>query len=319
MQVKNIKQGKRLPPLVMILGPTAVGKTDIAIRIAERVHGEIISADSRLFYRGMDIGTAKPSVADRMRVRHHLIDVAEPNEIWSLVKYQKAARHAAAEIFSSGAVPLLVGGTGQYIRAVVEDWSPPSVIPDQRMRQVLENWADEISALGLHQRLSILDPTAAKKIEPNNLRRSIRALEVIFSTGRRFSELRKRGTPVYDCLQLGIRRPRTELFERIDTRIDAMLANGFIDEVRDLLGQGYSATLPSMSAIGYYEINTYLAGRVTLEEAIMLVKRRTRQYVRRQANWFKANDPGIQWFNFSETIVDDLVSEILDWCKARIG
>lgn len=319
MQVKNIKQGKRLPPLVMILGPTAVGKTDIAIRIAERVHGEIISADSRLFYRGMDIGTAKPSVADRMRVRHHLIDVAEPNEIWSLVKYQKAARHAAAEIFSSGAVPLLVGGTGQYIRAVVEDWSPPSVIPDQRMRQVLENWADEISALGLHQRLSILDPTAAKKIEPNNLRRSIRALEVIFSTGRRFSELRKRGTPVYDCLQLGIRRPRTELFERIDTRIDAMLANGFIDEVRDLLGQGYSANLPSMSAIGYYEINAYLAGRVTLEEAVMLVKRRTRQYVRRQANWFKANDPGIQWFNFSETIVDDLVSEILDWCKARIG
>jgi tRNA dimethylallyltransferase len=319
MQVENIKQGKRLPPLVMILGPTAVGKTEIAIRIAERVHGEIISADSRLFYRGMDIGTAKPSGADRMRVRHHLIDVAEPNEIWSLVKYQKAARHAAAEIFSSGAVPLLVGGTGQYIRAVVEDWSPPSVIPDQRMRQVLENWADEISALGLHQRLSILDPTAAKKIEPNNLRRSIRALEVIFSTGRRFSELRKRGTPVYDCLQLGIRRPRTELFERIDTRIDAMLANGFIDEVRDLLGQGYSATLPSMSAIGYYEINAYLAGRVTLEEAIMLVKRRTRQYVRRQANWFKANDPGIQWFNFSETIVDDLVSEILDWCKARIG
>jgi len=319
MQVENIKQGKRLPPLVMILGPTAVGKTEIAIRIAERVHGEIISADSRLFYRSMDIGTAKPSVADRMRVRHHLIDVAEPNEIWSLVKYQKAARNAAAEIFSSGAVPLLVGGTGQYIRAVVEDWSPPSVIPDQRMRQVLENWADEISALGLHQRLAVLDLTAAKKIEPNNLRRSIRALEVIFSTGRRFSELRKRGTPVYDCLQLGIRRHRTELYERIDTRIDAMLANGFIDEVRDLLGQGYSANLPSMSAIGYYEINAYLAGRVTLEEAVMLVKRRTRQYVRRQANWFKANDPGIQWFDYSDTIVDDLVSEILDWCKTRIG
>lgn len=319
MQVENIEQGKRLPPLVMILGPTAVGKTDIAIRIAEQVHGEIISADSRLFYRGMDIGTAKPSVADRMRVRHHLIDVAEPNEIWSLVKYQKAARHAAAEIFSSGAVPLLVGGTGQYIRAVVEDWSPPSVIPDQRMRQVLENWADEISALGLHQRLSILDLTAAKKIEPNNLRRSIRALEVIFSTGRRFSELRKRGTPVYDCLQLGIRRPRTELFERIDTRIDAMLANGFIGEVQALLDQGYTEDLPSMSAIGYYEISAYLAGRVTLEEAVILVKRRTRKYVRRQANWFKANDPGIQWFNFSDTIVDDLVSEILDWCKARIG
>jgi len=319
MCIANTRQGKSPPPLVVILGPTAVGKTEIAIHIAARVQGEIISADSRLLYRGMDIGTAKPSVVDRMRVRHHLIDVAEPNEIWSLVKYQKAARYAAAEVLSSGAVPLLVGGTGQYIRAVVEDWLPPSVMPDKRMRQVLENWADEISALGLHQRLSVLDLTAAEKIEPNNLRRSIRALEVIFSTGRRFSELRKRGTPVYDCLQLGIRRPRTELYERIDTRIDAMLANGFIDEVQELLDQGYTANLSSMSAIGYYELYAFLAGRVTLEEAVMLVKRRTRQYVRRQANWFKANDPGIQWFDYSDTIVDDLVSEILDWCKTRIG
>ncbi len=319
MQEEQIGQGKRPQSLVVILGPTAVGKTEIAISIAERVHGEIISADSRLLYRGMDIGTAKPSVADQMRVRHHLIDVAEPNEIWSLVKYQKAARNAAAEILSSGALPLLVGGTGQYIRAVFEDWSPPSVKPNQRMRQALENWGNEISALGLHQRLSVLDPIASNKIEPNNLRRSIRALEVIFSTGRRFSELRKRGTPVYNLLQLGIRRPRTELYERIDTRIDAMLANGFVDEVQDLLDHGYRANLASMSAIGYYEISAYLAGRATLEEAVTLVKRKTRQYVRRQANWFKSNDPGIQWFDFGETIVDDLVNEILSWRKTKIG
>lgn len=318
MQVENARQGESLIPLVVILGPTAVGKTEIAIRIAERVHGEIISADSRLLYCGMDIGTAKPSVADQMGVRHHLIDVAEPNEIWSLVKYQKAARNAVAEILSSGALPLLVGGTGQYIRAVVEDWSPPSVIPDQRMRQILENWGNEISALALHQRLSVLDPIAADKIEPNNLRRSIRALEVIFSTGRPFSDLRKRAAPVYDCLQLGIRRPRSELYERIDTRIEAMLANGFIDEVQDLLDHGYNTNLSSMSAIGYYEISAYLAGRVTLEEAVMLVKRRTRQYVRRQANWFKADDPDIHWFAFSETIVDDLVNEILSWYFSRI-
>jgi tRNA dimethylallyltransferase len=187
------------------------------------------------------------------------------------------------------------------------------------MRQALENWGNEISALGLHKRLSVLDPIASNKIEPNNLRRSIRALEVIFSTGRRFSELRKRGTPVYNLLQLGIRRPRTELYERIDTRIDAMLANGFVDEVQDLLDHGYRANLASMSAIGYYEISAYLAGRATLEEAVTLVKRKTRQYVRRQANWFKSNDPGIQWFDFGETIVDDLVNEILSWRKTKIG
>lgn len=317
MQENHTEQGMPAPPIVVILGPTAVGKTEIAISVAERVRGEIISVDSRLLYRGMNIGTAKPLVADRLRVPHHLIDVADPDEMWSLVKYQKAARQAAAEILSTGALPLLVGGTGQYVRAVVEDWSPPPVIPDQRMREVLENWADEISPRELHQRLLALDPIAAAKIEPNNLRRSIRALEVIFSSGRRFSELRQIGIPVFDYLQLGLRRPRSELYQRIDSRVDTMLANGFIDEVQELLDLGYDASLPSMSAIGYHEISAYLAGRVTLGEAVKLMQRRTRQYVRRQANWFKSDDPDIRWFDFTDTVVDDLVDEINLWKEQR--
>jgi tRNA dimethylallyltransferase len=318
MHGNHSEQGMPSPPIVVILGPTAVGKTEIAISIAERMRGEIISADSRLLYRGMDIGTAKPSVADQLRVPHHLIDVADPDEMWSLVKYQKAARQAAAEVLSSGALPLLVGGTGQYVRAVVEDWSPPPVVPDLKMREVLKNWADEISSHGLHRRLAALDPIAAAKIEPNNLRRSIRALEVIFSTGRRFSELRQVGAPVFDYLQLGLRRPRIELYQRIDSRIDTMLADGFIDEVHELLDLGYKTNLPSMSAIGYYEISAYLAGRVTLGEAIKLIQRRTRQYVRRQSNWFKSDDPEIRWFDINDTVVEDLIKEIQIWREQRL-
>ena len=308
------------PPVVVILGPTAVGKTQIALQLASRLNGEIISADSRLIYRGMDIGTAKPAPGELARVPHHLIDVAEPDQVWSLVLYQEAARQAIADAQSRGHLPFIVGGTGQYIRAILEGWRAPPVSPDARLRSILEDWAAEIGPQELHARLSTLDPQAAEKIDYRNLRRTIRALEVVFTTGEPFSVQRRHGPSLYRTFLLGLTRPRTELYERIDARIEAMLAAGLVEEVQGLLARGYDPDLPALSAIGYKEIVDYLQGEITLQEAGMLMKRRTRLLVRRQANWFKPDDPRIHWFQLkpgeTEIIVDRIVAGILDW-KAR--
>jgi tRNA dimethylallyltransferase len=284
------------PPLVAIVGPTAVGKTEIAIQLAERVDGEIVSADSRLLYRGMDIGTAKPSVTDRARVPHHLIDVADPDEIWSLAVFQDAAQKAIADIHSRGKLPLLVGGTGQYLRAILEGWVPPKLEARPELRKALEDWANEIGKDGLHARLTRLDPDAARTIDPRNLRRTIRALEVIFSTGIKFSESRGRIGSLYRVIQIGLTRPRAELYRRIEDRIAAMLQEGWLDEVRSLIAKGYSAELPSMSAIGYGQLIRHLHGEITIDEARAEISHATRMFVRHQANWFKKNDPNNHWF-----------------------
>ena len=284
------------PPLIVILGPTAVGKTETALQLAEALDGEIVSADSRLFYRGMDIGTAKPAPAELARVPHHLVDVADPDETWSLAMFQRAAQAAIAEIHARGRLPFLVGGTGQYIRAVTEAWEIPEVAPDFRMREALEKWAQEVGPDGLHRRLAEVDPEAAERIDPRNLRRTVRALEVILRTGKRFSAQKSRGESPYRVLQLGLTRPRPELYARIDARIEAMLEAGFLEEVRGLLAAGYAPDLPSMSAIGYRQMVQVIQGEITLEEAVTLMKRLTRQFVRRQANWFKFDDPNIHWF-----------------------
>jgi tRNA dimethylallyltransferase len=302
-----------LPPLVVIVGPTAVGKTEISIQLAERLAGEIVSADSRLFYRGMDIGTAKPTRAELARVPHHLIDVAGPDQVWSLAVFQQAAYQAIAKIHARGRLPFLVGGTGQYIRAVTEGWQIPKVKSSLPLRQALENWAAEIGPDELHDRLTALDPEAAAKIDYRNLRRTVRALEVILRTGQQFSAQRTKGVPPYRSLQIGLTRPRKELYARVDARIDAMLADGFVDEVRELLGQGYSPDLPTLSAIGYREIVAHLKGKTSLQEAVKLIKRHTRQFVRRQANWFKEDDPNIHWFKVEPNTVAEIEQLIRAW------
>ena len=283
-------------PLVVIVGPTAVGKTALAIEVAGVLNGEIISVDSRLFYRGMDIGTAKPSLAERRGIPHHLIDVVEPDETYSLAVFQREVARLCDEIRARGRLPLLVGGTGQYVLAVVEGWQSPEVRPAPELRAALLAWAEEIGGDALHNRLERLDPPAAAAIDPRNLRRTIRALEVIFTTGRRFSDQRLKAAHEPEILLIGLTCPRPALYARIDGRIEQMLASGLVEEVKGLLARGYSPELPSMSAIGYQEIGRYLQGQIDLDEAILLMKRRTRQFVRRQAAWFKPADPRIHWF-----------------------
>jgi len=298
------------PDLILIVGPTAVGKTDVAIQLAENLNGEIVSADSRLFYRGMNIGTAKPSQAEMIRVPHHLIDIVDPDETLSLAVFQQKAKESIESIHARGRLPFLVGGTGQYIRAVTEGWSPPEVVPDERLRDILEKIQVERGGNWLHARLQTIDRASAEKIDARNYRRTIRALEVIFTTGKKFSEQRGQGESPYHVVTLGLTRPRAELYQRVDERIETMFANGFVDEVKLLLHAGYSPTLPSMSAIGYRECIRVIKGELTVEQAQAEMKRITRVFVRRQANWFKESDPNIRWFNVTNGMIEDVEAYI---------
>ena len=300
--------------LVLIIGPTAVGKTELALQLAEKLNGEIVSADSRLFYRGMSVGTAKPSAAEQARVPHHLIDVANPDETWSLAMFQAAARRAIADIHARGRLPFLAGGTGQYVRAVTEGWSPPEVEADERLRRELENLKESRGVNWLHDKLSLLDPEAAQKIDARNVRRTIRALEVILSTGRKFSEQRTRADSPYHLIKIGLTRPRDELYARIDARIESMFEAGLLDEVRGLLADGYAPSLPAMSAIGYRECVSVIKGELEVEPAKVAMRRATRLFVRRQANWFKAADESIRWF----TIHNETAREVESYLRAVI-
>jgi tRNA dimethylallyltransferase len=297
-------------PLIVLLGPTASGKTDAAIQIAKRINGEIISCDSRLFYRGMDIGTAKPSLDELAMVPHHLIDIADPDQPLSLAVYQEMCVKIIAQLHKNGKIPILVGGTGQYIYSITESWQIPQQMPDDGMRNVLEKLSKDKGYIELFRYLEKLDPLAAQSIDKRNIRRVVRALEVIFMTGHKFSELKNKGTSPYHLIQIGIQWPREDLYRRIDKRIDQMLLNGLVSEVQGLLQKGYTLDLPGMSAIGYNEITHYIHGRLTLDEAIMLIKRKTRQYVRRQSNWFKLEDPQIFWFSPEVEMVDQMVQKI---------
>ena len=297
--------------LFLLVGPTAVGKTELAIQLAERLNGEIVSADSRLFYRSMDIGTAKPTPEERARVPHHLIDVADPDEIWSLAVFQQKATAVIADIHARGKLPFLVGGTGQYVRAVSEGWRPPEVKPDSRLRGVLERLAEEKGIYWLHEGLKNIDPIAASKIDARNLRRTVRALEVILTTGRLFSEQRRQGNSSYDLLVIGLKRPRVNLYQRIDERIEAMFAAGLLDEVESLLEKDYSPDLPTMSAIGYRECVQVLKGQLSIEQAKVEMRRATRIFVRRQANWFKEDDPDIHWFEAGDENTVQLIEALI--------
>ncbi len=307
-----MSQVREEKPLIAIVGPTAVGKTEISLELAEHFQGEIISADSRLIYKGLDIGTDKPSPEEQARVPHHLIDVTPPDKPLSLAEYMEMAYAAIEEVLRRGHVPFLVGGTGQYVWAVVEGWHVPKVPPDEELRRRLEAEAREKGAEALYRRLQGLDPEAAALMDPRNVRRIIRALEVIEHTGRPFSQQRRKVPPPYATLIIGLTRPREELYQRIDQRIDRMLKRGLIEEVKALLEAGYDPSLPALTGIGYRQIVDYLQGRVSLEEAIRAMRKATRRYVRHQYNWFRLNDPRIHWFDLSHPEAKERIFHVVE-------
>lgn len=293
--MQSAPEGKPLPRVVFLVGPTGIGKSALAVALAQRRQGEIISADSRLLYRGFDIGTDKPRPAARARVPHHLIDVTDPDHPWSLAEFQAAALECMHQIRSRGRLPLCVGGTGQYVRALLEGWEIPPAAPGAGLRVRLEERVAREGAAILYAELQQADPAAADRIDPRNVRRVIRALEVVESTGKPFSMLRRRGSVGFRPLVIGLNMPRPELYARVDARIDAMLAAGWVEEVRGLLARGFSPALPAFSALGYSQIVRHVQGELTIEECVIEIRRATRKLIRHQANWFRPGDPDIHW------------------------
>ncbi len=279
--------------LVTIVGATATGKSDLAARLAERFGGEIVNADPQLAYRGMDVGTAKPSPEIRARVPHHLIDVLDPDGTMTLGAYLDLAHEAMEDILARGRIVWLVGGTGQYVWSVVEGWRVPRVPPQPDLRRELETLGPD----ALERELRRVDPASAERIDARNVRRIIRALEVYRVTGRPLSEWATKRPPGFTSLIIGLWLDRDELYRRIDTRVDAMINSGLEREVRDLLARGYSCDLPAMRSIGYKEMCAAIEGRLTLAEAAERIKTETHRLSRHQRNWFRRADPRITWID----------------------
>ena len=283
--------------LVVILGATASGKSKLALDLAELFSGEIISADSMQVYKHMDIGTAKPSRAERAAIPHHLIDVVEPDEEFTAASFRQEASRRMEEIRARGRNPFVAGGTGLYIRALTKGiFEGPE--GDKTVRDDLLREAQLYGRASLYEKLKEADPVSAERIHPNNLRRVVRALEVYYLARRPISDFHREhafAERPYDTLFIGLEKERARLYEDIDQRVDEMMERGLVDETRGLLEMGYSPDLKPMGALGYKEVVAFLKGETTLEEATRLIKRNTRHYAKRQITWFR-KDPEIRWF-----------------------
>jgi tRNA dimethylallyltransferase len=298
--------------LVAIVGPTATGKTSVGIELAGLVGGEIISADSMAVYKRMDIGTAKPTLEEQVRARFHLIDVVAPDEDFSVADFYRLAEAAIEDVVSRGKMPLLVGGTGLYVRAVTEGLNIPIAAPDRELRERLREDANRLGNQALMDRLAQVDPPTAARLHTNDLNRIIRALEVYELTGMPISHFHqsapRRPVP-YESRLFGLSLNREVLYKRIEDRIDEQIACGFVEEVRGLLESGYSPTLPSMRGLGYKQIAGYIIGEYDFVTAIDLFKRDTRRFAKRQLTWFRA-DPRIHWIDADGKTAIELASEI---------
>jgi len=286
--------------VIVIVGPTAVGKSGLALHLTQYFGAEIISADSCQIYRYMDIGTNKPTPAERASVPHYVIDVVEPDQDFSLSMYHQLANEALKAIQQKGNLPFLVGGSGLYVWSLVEGWKIPQVPPNQKLRHQLEARAEQEGSQRLYLELQDIDPTAAEKINPNNIRRIIRALEIYDATGQPSSRLRRKEVPDFPILLIGLTQERSELYETIDSRVDKMIRRGLVEEVEQLLKKGYSPSLPSMSGIGYKQIVQFLRNEMTLPEAIDRIKYETHRLARHQYAWFRLGDNRIHWFSTSK-------------------
>ena len=287
--------------MIVIVGPTAVGKSELALHLAQYFHAEVISADSRQIYLYMDIGTNKPTPNERASVPHHLIDVVEPDKDFNLATYHHLANVALEVIQQKGNLPLLVGGSGLYVWSLVEGWKIPQVPPNRKLRDQLEARAEQEGSQRLYLELQNIDPTAAEKINPNNTRRIIRALEIYEATGQLSSRLQRKAVPDFPILLIGLTQDRSELYDMIDCRVDKMIQRGLVEEVEQLLKKGYSPSLPSMSGIGYKQIIQFLRNEITLPEAIDRIKYETHRLARHQYAWFRPGDSRIHWLNTSKT------------------
>lgn len=291
--------------LIVLAGPTAVGKSDLAMDLAERLGMEIISADSRQVYTRLEIGTARPSAADCARVPHHLVGYVEPDEEYSAARFARDANAVLDELAGRGLGAIVVGGTGHYVQALVEGIQIPSVPPDLDFRAALEREAEESGGGPLFERLVRLDPEAARSIPAANVRRVIRALEVIEKTGRRFSEVGRVRSVPRRAARLALTRDRSELYARADARVDAMILRGWLEEVRALMDRGYSPTGPALTSTGYRELVAHIHGESTLDQTVQRIKWATHAYIRRQYMWLR-KQPGYRWLDLGQATLDDV-------------
>ncbi|ACV62958.1 tRNA delta(2)-isopentenylpyrophosphate transferase [Desulfofarcimen acetoxidans DSM 771] len=301
-------------PLIVIVGPTAVGKTECGVLLAKTINGEIVSADSMQIYRYMDIGTAKPTIEEMCGIPHYMLDIINPDEEYSVALYQEAAENYIRDIFNRGSSPILVGGTGLYVRSITDHYNFSRAEINWEYRAKLNQSADLRGNEYIHNLLKTVDPLAAEKIHCNDRKRIIRALEVFDQTGRPISSYHDRDTftkPKYKLHIFGLIMERSQLYRRIEIRIDKMMEQGFLKEVRGLLDRGYSSQLTSMKSLGYKELGAYLNGNMSLEEAVEMLKRNTRRFAKRQLTWFK-RDNKITWLDISrQPAMDDIVQEII--------
>ncbi len=302
--------------LVAIVGPTGIGKSRLAIQLAGLFQGEIVSADSRQIYRYMDIGTAKPTPQELARIPHHLIDIVNPDDDFSLALYQEMAQLAIEDIFRRHRLPFLVGGSGLYVKAVLEGWQIPMVSPDRELRYNMAKRANEKSIDELYEELVTVDPHAAAKIDRRNVRRVIRALEVHAKARKPFSELGRKQLPSFDSLIIGLTADRPFLYRKVDRRVDEMMEHGFIREVENLMKIGYDLALPAMSGIGYRQVGQIISGELSREAAIKKIKTATHRFIRHQYAWFRPDDAEIHWFDV-ESQGDPGIEKILAEYLAR--
>ena len=304
-------------PLIVLTGPTAVGKTKLSINLAKAVNGEIVSADSMQVYKYMDIGSAKIMPDEMQGVPHHLVDVLMPEEEFHVARFQAMAKEAMKGIYERGRVPILVGGTGFYIQAVVRDIDFTETDTDMQYRRELEDYAKEHSPQALHEKLREVDPAAADEIHANNVKRTVRALEFFYQTGTRISEHnqeQKEKESPYRTRYFVLNDIRSRLYERIDRRVEQMLDMGLVEEVRMLQRRGLTKEMVSMQGLGYKEILDYLDGRCSLEEAVYTLKRDTRHFAKRQLTWFR-REKDVIWVNKNEFDYDD--KKILEYMLGK--
>ena len=305
--------------LVALVGPTAIGKSQLAIHLAQTFNGEIVSADSRQVYRYMDIGTAHPTPQELSLVPHHLINIVNPDEDFSLAQYQELAYRAVEDIQRRDKLPLLVGGSGLYIWSVLEGWGIPQVPPDRQFRHNLEEKAARVGKDKLYQELVEVDAMAAQRIDRHNVRRIIRALEVYRGTERSSSQLQHKQPPPFNTLIIGLTTDRAELYRRVDLRVDEMIKRGWIEEVKRLMDMGYDFTLPAMSGIGYKQLGMFLKGELSLDISVQQIKFETHRFVRHQYSWFRLKNDKIRWFDIQSKADSEIAGSLSEFIAREVN